>query len=69
EAKSNTEPVDGAELVRLEHLRELLPPERVAAEPTLLLFSRTGFTRELLSAAKQRPDVQLADLNRLYHGD
>lgn len=69
EAKSTARPVGDGDLARLEHLRELLPGERVATPPGLLLFSRSGFTRELRATAASRADVRLVDLDHLYHGD
>ena len=33
-----------------------------------LLFSRSGFTTDLERHASRRPEVQLIDLHRLYHG-
>jgi len=35
----------------------------------MLLFSRSGFGSELVTAARDRCDVELVDLSRLYHGD
>jgi hypothetical protein len=35
----------------------------------LLLFSRSGFGSELVTAARDRHDIELVDLPRLYHGD
>ncbi len=35
----------------------------------LLLFSRSGFTRELTAEAAAAPDVELIDLERPYLGD
>jgi hypothetical protein len=36
--------------------------------PRLTLFARNGFTPELTAEAGSRPDVELIDLQRLYHG-
>jgi hypothetical protein len=69
EAKAATKPVDQAELARLEHIRELLPADRVATPPRLLLFGRSGFTPALLRAAGERSDLELVDLDRLYGGE
>lgn len=66
ETKATTRPVDEAELVRLEHLRELVPAGRVTVSPKLLLFSRAGFTAGLQRSAAARDDVELVDLHRLY---
>ncbi|MGJ6961121.1 AAA family ATPase [Streptosporangium sp. G11] len=68
EAKGTTTPVPLAELQRLEHLRGLLPSAKVAALPKLLLFSRSGFTADLVHTAARRSDVELVDLERLYGG-
>lgn len=69
EAKGTATPVGEGELGRLEHVRELVPPDRYDAPPRLLLFSRAGFTRGLLVAAAARGDVELVDIERLYAGD
>ena len=60
--------MDAGQLRRLEHLRGLLPGERVGRPPRLLLFSRSGFTAGLSGEAAARPDVELVDLVRLYRG-
>lgn len=69
EAKSTGRLVGQSELARLDHLRELIPPDRVPSDLRLLLFSRSGFTTELRAAASARPGVELVGLDRLYHGD
>ncbi|WP_018350482.1 AAA family ATPase [Longispora albida] len=69
EVKATGKPVGVAELSRLGHLRDLLPPDRVTTPPKLLLFSRTGFVPDLTTEAAGRSDVELVDLNRLYNGD
>jgi uncharacterized protein len=61
--------VGEVDLDRLEHLRELIPPDRFARPPRLLLFSRNGFTDELLRRCRARRDVELIDMVRLYPGD
>jgi AAA+ ATPase superfamily predicted ATPase len=68
EAKATTQPVGEAELTRLDHLRQLLPADRVARPPRLLLFGRAGFSPALRRAAAARADVELIDLERLYRG-
>ena len=68
EAKSTAATVGDAALTRLEHLRELLPSDRLEAPPRLFLFSRSGFTAELRHTTATRRDVELVDLDRLYHG-
>lgn len=69
EAKATEKPVGDGELVRLEHLRELLPTDKVTGRVRLLLFSRSGFTRELRQGVASRDDIDLVDLDRLYRGD
>jgi DNA-binding transcriptional ArsR family regulator len=67
EAKATAKLVGDGELKRLEHLRDLLPG--LAGEQVkLLLFSRSGFTKELVAAAARRSDVELVDIERLYGG-
>jgi hypothetical protein len=60
--------MDPGELTRLEHLRDLLPADRVADPVILVLFARFGFATPLRRAATDRPDVELVDLARLYSG-
>ena len=69
EAKGTLTPLDLPHLERLEHLRGLLPADRVGPLPKILLFARTGFTTRLNEEAGRRPDVELIDLDRLYHGE
>jgi AAA+ ATPase superfamily predicted ATPase len=64
EAKWRTSAVDTDVLRRLEHKRALLG----ASAARLLLFSRNGFTVQLQAEAAARDDVELVDLDRLYHG-
>jgi hypothetical protein len=68
EAKATTAPVGVDQLRRLEHLRGLLPSQRVDQPPKLLLFSRTGFTAGVADEAVARPDVELIGIDRLYSG-
>ena len=68
EAKATTAAVGLDQLRRLEHLRGLLPAQRVDQPPKLLLFSRTGFTDGLAGETAARPDVELISIDRLYHG-
>jgi uncharacterized protein len=68
EVKCTATPVGDVALSRLEHLRTLLPDNRAKSPPRLLLFSRTGFTAELLHTTSRRTDVELVDLDRLYRG-
>ncbi len=62
EVKSTRRPIDVDEVLRLDHLRELIGQGR----PRLLLFSRTGFTTDATRLAGVRTDVELVDLDRLY---
>lgn len=66
EVKATSTLRDGADLARLERARELLGPAAVGAK--LLLISRRGFTKRLRSATRDRRDVELVDLERLYEG-
>lgn len=69
EAKHTTQVRTIADLTRLEGIRALLV-DRGKAPPTakLLLFSATGFDRNLLASAEARDDVELVDLDRMYRG-
>jgi len=64
EAKSG-ELVDGHHLRRLEAARAAIGPRASAAK--LLLFG-TRFAPELLDQVSARPDVEIVELDRLYHG-
>jgi AAA+ ATPase superfamily predicted ATPase len=66
EAKWRSTPCDVEQLRRLEHVRDLLG---VDGPVKLLVFARRGFTRGLQAEAARRADVELVDLERLYHGD
>ena len=69
EAKASR--LDTSDLTRLDRLAQLLAGRnRVSPSPTLkrLLFSLEGFTPALIGDAKRRSDVELVDLDRLYHG-
>jgi AAA+ ATPase superfamily predicted ATPase len=68
EAKATERLVGDGVLERLEHIRSLLPVDRGSADARLLLFSRSGFTREVQRTAERRSDVELVDLDRIYHG-
>ena len=68
EAKATAAPVGLDQLRRLEHLRGLLPSQRVEQQAKLLLFSRTGFTGGLMDEAAGRRDVELIGLERMYKG-
>lgn len=57
------------DLTRLEQIRTLVAAKHPsAAQAHLLLFSANGFDPNLTRAATRRPDVELIDLDRLYHG-
>jgi uncharacterized protein len=68
EVKATARPVDLPAAERLEHLRALLPPDRVGTPPKLLLVGRQGFTNRLIELAARRPDLELVDIQRLYQG-
>lgn len=55
EAKATDAPVGLDQLRRLEHLRGLLPSQRVDQPPKLLIFSRTGITSGLTDEATSAP--------------
>ena len=68
EAKSSQRVRGLADLTRLDRIRALLVARGVdAADARLLLFGRSGFDADLHTAAA-RPDVELVDLDRLWHG-
>jgi hypothetical protein len=69
EAKGTLTPMGVQQLERLQHLRGLLPSDRVGALPKLLLFARSGFTDDLRREADRRSDVELVDLHRMYAGE
>lgn len=70
EAKYTTATRTIADLERLERIRALLVDRGQAPLATkLLLFSGTGFDQNLAIIAKARDDVELIDLERVYHGD
>jgi uncharacterized protein len=68
EANVTSGPMRARQLRRLEHLRGLLPGDRVGQPPRLLLFSAAGFTTDLAAEAASRADVELVDLDRIYRG-
>jgi uncharacterized protein len=67
ECKAGTETVGIAQLDRLDGLATQLAA-RTMPTPKRLLFARSGFTAELVRAARHRDDVELIDLPRLYRG-
>lgn len=59
-----------ADLDRLTSIRTLLTDRGQARATTkLLLFSATGFDRNLTALAEQRDDIELIDLDRMYNGE
>jgi uncharacterized protein len=68
ETNAASGPMDAGQLRRLEHLRALLPGDRVGQPPKLLLFSRSGFMAGLVEEAAGRSDVELISLERVYEG-
>jgi hypothetical protein len=68
ETNASDGPMDAGQLRRLEHLRALLPVDRVGRPPRLLLFSRSGFSAGLVEEAAARSDVELTGLERIYQG-
>jgi uncharacterized protein len=69
EAKGSDAPRTAADLIRLERLRELLARRLDGQRPKLLLFGKSGFDAEVVASARNRKDVELIDLARLYGGD
>lgn len=67
EAKHTRAQVTEAEVTRLELIRTLVARQRPeAASAQLLLFSASGFDRNLRQFAEQRPDLELFGLADLY---
>ncbi|MGI9017722.1 MAG: AAA family ATPase [Euzebya sp.] len=70
EAKHTTSKRTLSDLARLEELRELIAEKQPSAvDSKLLLFSASGFEHNLRSAADNRADVELFDIDRLYTGN
>ena len=69
EAKYTAKERTVGDLVRLEHVRDLVG--RGARSPTKLAVyaGRGGFDADLIEVADGRDDVELVDLDRLYGGD
>ena len=61
--------MDLPHIERLEHLRALLPGNKINGAPKLLLFARNGFTPALAELATGRADIELIDIHRLYRGE
>lgn len=68
EVKATTWQVGPNQVERLRHIRSLLPADPLVGPPKLLLFSRQGFTPDLIAEAHTSTEVELIDLPRLYHG-
>lgn len=67
EVKAEMEPVGPAVLAALDQVADGLTTE--GAEPVRrLIIGRGGFTAPMRRLARGRPDVELVDLHRLYHG-
>jgi AAA+ ATPase superfamily predicted ATPase len=69
EAKSTADLVGTRQLERLEHVGSLLPAALTEHPLKLLIFSRSGFTPDLMRIAESRGDVELIDLHRLYRSN
>ncbi len=67
ECKASGAPVGVDQRVPLDELVDSIGP-RCRPDARRLLFARSGFTAELRRAARARGDVELVDLDRLYHG-
>lgn len=68
EAKGGVAPGSVADLRKLERGRAILDQQADAMGAKLLLFSRSGFDRDVVEAGASRADVELVDLDRLYYG-
>ncbi len=69
EAKATKRARGTADLARLERIRALLAGRgHDVASTRLMVFSRSGFDRDLRASARDRTDVELIDLERLYLG-
>lgn len=69
EAKGGIAPRSVHDLGKLERGRTILGEKADVRGARLLLFSRSGFDREVEDLAMTRDDVDLIDLDRLYRGD
>jgi AAA+ ATPase superfamily predicted ATPase len=69
EAKASNQRRSLADLLRLEHIRDLLVRRGYQASAAqLVVFGRAGCKRDLVTAAANRADVHLVDLKDLYAG-
>lgn len=70
EAKASDRPRTTADLSRLDRIRAVMASDGADChDAMLLLFGRSGFDPALHQAAAERGDVELIDLDRLYHGE
>ncbi len=70
EAKHTTAKRTLSDLARLDELRALIARKHPSAgSGKVLLFSASGFERNLTAAARGRADVELVDIDRLYSGN
>lgn len=69
EAKYTAKARTTADLARLEHVRELIGVPARGRIRLVLFAGRDGFDDDLHAAANRRDDVELVELDRLYHGD
>jgi hypothetical protein len=70
EAKHTTAQRTVADLGRLDHVRSVVAQKHpTALDARLMLFSASGFDRNLEREAAARGDVELVDLGRLYAGE
>lgn len=72
EAKGTTGPRTLGDLTRLDRIYELIAARKgmsVSREAKKLIFGMNGFDDDLVKAARDREDVELVDLDRLYLGD
>ncbi len=67
EVKAEAQPMGIAELDRLDEIGQSLG-KRAGSSVKRLLVARSGFSAELRRAARNRGDVELVDLDRLYGG-
>ncbi len=69
EAKGGERPRRLDDLHRLERLRSALGTRADTGRTKILLFGRSGFDTDLVAESRQRRDLELVDLDRLYDGD
>lgn len=70
EAKHTTSKPTLSDLTRLDELREVIAKKRPSTNSSkLLLFSTSDFDSNLRTAADDRADVELIDIDRLYNGN